>query len=93
MDAATALRYGLVNEVVPAGDLDRCVTGWTDDLIRAAPLAVRAVKEAVLRSVDMPLEQAFTTRYHWEERRMRSQDAVEGPRAFAEKREPRWLGR
>ncbi|MEV7555717.1 enoyl-CoA-hydratase DpgD [Amycolatopsis sp. NPDC089917] len=93
MDAATALRYGLVNEVVPVADLDRCVAEWTDSLVRAAPLSVRAIKEAALRSLDLPLEQAFTTSYPWEERRRRSADAAEGARAFAEKRDPIWTGR
>ncbi|MFC5752663.1 enoyl-CoA-hydratase DpgD [Actinomadura rugatobispora] len=92
MSAAEALRFGLVNEVVPHDALDECVDRWTGDLVRGAPLSVRAIKEAVLRSVDMPLEQAFATRYVWEERRMRSRDAVEGPRAFAEKRDPEWSG-
>lgn len=92
IDAATALRFGLVNEVVPAAELDACVAEWTDDLLRSAPLSVRAVKEAVLRSVDMPLEQAFATSFRWEERRMHSRDAVEGPQAFTEKRPPRWRG-
>ncbi len=88
-----ALQFGLVNDVVPADQLDRCVAGWVDDLLRAAPLAARAVKEAVLRSLDMPLEQAFATRFDWEQRRMYSRDAVEGPQAFAENREPEWYGR
>ncbi len=92
MSAEDAWRHGLVNEVVATDDLDRCVAEWTDDLVRSAPLSVRAIKECVGRSVDMPLEQAFSTRYWWEEARMRSHDAVEGPRAFAEKREPRWTG-
>lgn len=55
MDAATAFRYGLVNEVVPPDELDRCVAGWTDGLVRGAPLSVRAIKEAAMRSLDMPL--------------------------------------
>ncbi|MEU1055282.1 enoyl-CoA-hydratase DpgD [Streptomyces sp. NPDC005876] len=93
MDAATALRFGLVNEVAEPGELDRRVAEWTDDLVRSAPLAVRAVKESVMRSLDQPLPEAFATRYVWEERRMRSSDAVEGPRAFAEHREPVWTGR
>jgi enoyl-CoA hydratase/carnithine racemase len=92
LGAPDALRFGLANEVVPAERLDSCVAAWTDDLIRSAPLSVRAIKESVLRSVDMPLEQAFSTRYLWEERRRYSQDAVEGPRAFVEKRDPVWLG-
>jgi dehydration protein DpgD len=92
LDARTAERFGLVNEVVPFECLDECVAGWAGDLVRSAPLSVRAIKEAVLTSVDMPLEQAFVTRYFWEEQRMRSNDAVEGPRAFAEKRRPVWSG-
>jgi crotonobetainyl-CoA hydratase/dehydration protein DpgD len=93
MSAARAYELGLVNEVVPAAELDACVDGWVRDLLECAPLAVRAIKEAALRSVDLPLEQAFATRYAWEERRMHSQDAQEGPRAFVEKRPPRWTGR
>jgi dehydration protein DpgD len=91
--AARAHELGLVNDVVPAAELDDCVQGWVDDLLRAAPLSVRTVKEAVLRSVDMPLDQAFTARYRWEERRLASADAREGPRAFVEKRDPVWTGR
>jgi dehydration protein DpgD len=45
-----------------------------------------------MRSLDMPLEQAFSTSFYWEQRRRQSMDAVEGPRAFAEKREPVWRG-
>ncbi|MEU6276980.1 enoyl-CoA-hydratase DpgD [Streptomyces populi] len=92
MSAAEALRFGLVNEVVPLRDLDTAVDAWTDALRRSAPLSVRALKEAVLRSLDMPLEEAFTAAYAWEEKRRRSHDAVEGPRAFAEKRAPVWRG-
>ncbi|MFE9426135.1 enoyl-CoA-hydratase DpgD [Kitasatospora sp. NPDC006697] len=92
MDAATAFGFGLVNQVVPPAELDDCVAEWTGALLRSAPLAVRAIKEAVLRSVDMPLPQAFETPFTWEQRRRGSADAVEGPRAFAERREPRWQG-
>jgi dehydration protein DpgD len=91
--AATALRLGLVNEVVPADRLDECVGEWTEDLLRAAPLAVRAVKEATMRSLHMTIEQALSTRFEWEQRRMYSLDAVEGPRAFTQRRDPIWFGR
>jgi crotonobetainyl-CoA hydratase/dehydration protein DpgD len=92
LDAATAYAHGLINEVVPAGRLDECVDGWVGDLVASAPLSVRAIKEAALRSVDLPLPGAFTARYRWEERRRRGADAIEGPRAFAERREPIWSG-
>ena len=93
MTAAEAFRMGLVNEVAPADRLDECVAQWTSDIGRSAPLAVRAIKEAVMRSLDMPLEDAFTASFPWEQKRRYSADAVEGPRAFAEKREPVWTGR
>ncbi|MBV6702747.1 enoyl-CoA hydratase/isomerase family protein [Kitasatospora aureofaciens] len=93
LSAARAKELGLVNDVVPPADLDACVAGWVDDLLRSAPLSVRAIKESVLRSLDMPLEQAFATRFVWEERRMHSEDALEGPRAFTERRPPRWQAR
>ncbi|MGC0375073.1 enoyl-CoA-hydratase DpgD [Streptomyces sp. SAI-229] len=93
MGARRAFELGLVNEVVPAEELDACVEGWAADVVRCAPLSVRAIKEAASASATMPLQAAFATRYPWEERRMHSADAVEGPRAFAEKREPRWRGR
>lgn len=92
LDAANAYAYGLVNEVVPADLLDACVDGWVGDLLASAPLSVRAIKEAALHSVDLPLPEAFAATYSWEERRRRSADAVEGPRAFAEKRAPTWSG-
>ncbi|MER5732107.1 enoyl-CoA-hydratase DpgD [Streptomyces sp. NPDC002138] len=93
MSAADALRWGMVNEVVPHDRLDACVAEWTEELLRSAPLAVRAIKEAVMRSVDMPLEAAFSTPFGWEQRRRGSEDAIEGPRAFAQGREPVWQGR
>jgi dehydration protein DpgD len=81
-----------VNEVVPAEQLDECVDGWVRDILRGAPLSLYAIKEAVMGSLDMPLPDAFGARFTWEQRRRRSRDAVEGPRAFAEKREPAWTG-
>lgn len=93
MSAQRAFDLGLVNEVVPAAELDSCVDGWVADILRCAPLAVRAIKEAAAKSAALPLESAFATRYRWEEERMHSRDAIEGPLAFTEKREPRWEGR
>ncbi|MFD1535405.1 enoyl-CoA-hydratase DpgD [Nonomuraea guangzhouensis] len=92
LTADLALRHGLANDVVPAAELDRCVAGWIDDLLRCAPLSLRAIKEAVHRSLHLPLDAAFDTTYPWETRRRRSRDATEGPLAFSEKREPMWSG-
>lgn len=93
MDARRAYALGLVNEVVPAEELESCAEAWVADLVRSAPLSVRAIKEAAFQSVGLSLEAAFAAEYPWERRRMHSADAVEGPRAFAEKREPEWQGR
>ena len=92
MSVGRARELGLVNEVVPSGQLDACVDGWVQDVLRCAPLSVRAIKEAAAVSATLPLERAFATRYVWEERRMHSADAAEGPRAFVGKREPVWTG-
>jgi len=93
MSAMRAYQLGLVNEVVPAADLADTVQGYVDDILKCAPLAVRATKEAAVKGLDHPLAQAFYTRYEGEVARLQSEDALEGPRAFAEKRDPQWQGK
>lgn len=93
MTAARAYELGLVNEVVPADELDACVDTWIADILRCAPLAVRAVKQAAAAAATLPLDQAFRTRFPCEEQRMHSADAEEGPLAFVEKRTPEWKAR
>ena len=93
MSAQRAYELGLVNEIVPGEELDACVDGWVTDILRCAPLAIRATKEAVMKGLDTHLADAFDTPYASETIRANSQDALEGPRAFAEKRTPKWQGR
>jgi enoyl-CoA hydratase/carnithine racemase len=93
MTAERAYQLGLVNQVVPLAKLDETVDEWVADILRCAPLAVRATKEATMRGLDYPLAQAYYTPYESNRRRERSEDALEGPRAFAEKRTPNWKGK
>jgi enoyl-CoA hydratase/carnithine racemase len=92
MTASRAYQLGLVNEVVPYNELKSTVDGYVADILRCAPLAVRATKEASMRGLDYPLPQAYYNRYESEVKRVNSRDSLEGPRAFAEKREPNWQG-
>jgi crotonobetainyl-CoA hydratase len=91
--AREGLELGFVNEVVPAGELLPAARRWADAILECAPLSVRASKEAALAGLDRPLEEAMSTRYDGLGRMVRSEDFLEGPRAFAEKRPPRWQGR
>jgi len=93
MSAQRAYELGLVNQVVPMEKLDETVEEWVSDILRCAPLAVRATKQAAMSGLNYPLPQAFYTAYPADRLRQKSHDASEGPRAFAEKRPPNWSGR
>ncbi|MBS04973.1 MAG: enoyl-CoA hydratase [Gammaproteobacteria bacterium] len=93
MSAQRAYEMGLVSDVVPASELRATADAYIADIKKCAPLAVRATKEASMRGLDYPLAQAFYTPYDSERKRAQSQDAIEGPKAFAEKRTPDWQGR
>lgn len=92
MTARRGYELGLINEVVPANQLDQAVAAWVDDILACAPLAVRATKACAMQGLDLPLPQAMAREYQAEVLRLKSQDSKEGPRAFAEKRQPLWTG-
>ena len=93
MSAKRAFQLGLVNEVVPTAELHSAVDRWVTDILRCAPLSVRAVKQVALSSMHLSLEEAFSGHYEAEEVRCNSQDCREGPTAFVEKRTPNWIAR
>ena len=92
--AQRALALGLVNEVAPRGELLEVAASWADRIAACSPLSVRATKQAALNGLDRPLEDAIAIgNYPAITELLRSEDALEGPRAFAEKRKPQWKGR
>lgn len=92
--ASEARRLSLVNEVVPRGAaLDRAMA-IARDMLLCAPLALEASKQVMLQSIAEPdLAAAMRKHYPAAARMLASEDAREGPRAFAEKRKPQWRGR
>jgi crotonobetainyl-CoA hydratase len=97
MGAAEAVRWGLVNAVVPQEQLMEKARAYANLMIEAAPLSLAAVKELVRETAVLPLDASYAlmrsgqlTAY---ETMLHSEDAIEGPKAFAEKRKPRWQGK
>lgn len=91
VSAAEGERIGFVNEVVPTGEALAGALRWANLILEASPIAVRGSKQAFYRGLDEPsLAAAISTVYPVQEQNMASQDYIEGPKAFAEKRKPAW---
>jgi len=92
--AEEALRLGLVNRVVARDALEATVRALADEIAANAPLSVRATKQMMRQGLGhAALKDAFAARYPAHDAMLASEDAAEGPRAFAEKRKPVWRGR
>lgn len=91
--APECLRFGIANEVVPRGEILAVAERWAREIFEAAPLAVRAVKEAARRGIDMSFEDRVPIAREIANRVLHSEDSKEGIRAFREKRKPVWQGR
>lgn len=89
--AERAREIGLINKVVEPEHLLDEAFAMAELLCANAPLAVKAAKEIAVRG--MALETPFSMEYLISDPVLRSEDAKEGPRAFAEKRTPEWKGR
>lgn len=99
MDAGEAMARGLVREVLPAERLMDRAREIADELSESAPLALQSLKAIMPKLMPLSLEDAMQRTKTGNsgvpiyEKMMTSQDAIEGPRAFAEKRQPVWKGR
>ena len=97
LDAEEAARWGLINAVHPAADLMIEARKLADLLASGPPLVYAAIKEIVREAEDMKFQDAMNritkSQFETVERLYRSEDQLEGARAFAEKRDPVWKGK
>ncbi len=91
--AEQALAFGLLNAVVPADLLRDKALEYAHRITANGPLAVRKTKESVLRGLATDMREAYKIESAIAAEVFSSEDAKEGPAAFAEKRSPRWTGR
>jgi enoyl-CoA hydratase/carnithine racemase len=93
VSADEGYRLGFVNEVVPAAELMPAAQRWASEILECSPLLVQLTKESGRDGFGLPVDEAIAR--DWEERIPRllaSQDYVEGPKAFSERRKPVWTG-
>jgi len=92
LTAAEALNFGLINRVVPKEDLMATAEDYARRLCENGPLALRAIKELAIRSQDLSIDQGLRLEQSFQEFLRTTEDAKEGPKAFAEKRKPEYKG-
>jgi crotonobetainyl-CoA hydratase len=97
LDANEAARWGLINQILPAADLMAKAREMADMLAAGPPLVYAAIKEVVREAEDMKFQDALNkitkSQFKTVETLYRSEDQLEGARAFAEKRDPVWKGK
>jgi len=85
---------GFVNEVVPHDELMDAAMRWANLILECAPLSIRASKDVVYKSLDSAsLQDSMEAQYDSVKAMVGSEDFVEGPKAFSEKRPPNWQGK
>jgi enoyl-CoA hydratase/carnithine racemase len=92
-DAQWALRCGLVNYVVPASEVMAKARELAEKICENGPLAVRFAKESALRGLELPFSEGLDLEREFGRRVLQTEDAREGPLAFAQKRKPDYKGR
>ena len=85
---------GFVNDVVPHDELMNAAMDWAKQICACAPLSIRASKDVVYKSLDSAsLQSVMEGKYDSVKAMISSEDFIEGPKAFAEKRAPNWQGK
>jgi len=94
VSASEGRELGFVNEVVPHAELMPAARRWAEEIAACAPLSVRATKQVAMASLDGgSVAENVSRRYDQLAAMFKSEDFIEGPRAFAQKRPPVWKGR
>lgn len=93
--AKEGLELGFVNEVVPQGEALAAAERWAETICKNSPMSIRASKQTIQKGLAVSLEQAIAEQreYPAVKAMAASQDYIEGPKAFSEKRAPKWLGK
>jgi enoyl-CoA hydratase/carnithine racemase len=92
IDAATALRFGLVNEIGPAAELEATTLAFAQKLASKSPLTLAIGKKAFYHQTTLPLAEAYAFTREVMAENLKAQDAREGIGAFLDKRQPVWTG-
>ncbi len=90
LPAERAMALGLLNELVEPDELMDRAFWWAGRILANGPLAIRATKESVLRGLAVTMKEAYKIEQELSQMVFASEDAKEGPKAFAEKRTAQW---
>ncbi len=93
ISAQEAFELGLINKVVPQAELMEEVERWITTLLERGPLALRAAKQAILQGLNMTLDEGMQLEQRLMAGLLKTEDAREGPLAFAQKRKPEFKAR
>ncbi len=87
-----AYEIGLINRAVDEGEIDKVVEDWAGRLVKGPPIALSMTKSQLNSSFSMSMDQALENEAAMQSLNLRSNDMAEAMKAFAEKREPNFLG-